>query len=137
MENLEGRINQLGKDIADFLEKTIPGTTGKNGFSPSVDIYESEGTLILIMDLPGMEREQVSVTCNDRILTITGERISEVPEEVEFIKNERRFGRFSRSFSIPHGANSSEIKAKFSRGILRVSVPLNENQKSSTHIDIE
>lgn len=137
MENLEGRINQLGKDIVEFLEKAMPGTAGNNGFSPDVDIYTLENEVVFLIDLPGMDKDQVALTTNGNVLTVSGERASGLPEDTGFNRKERRFGRFSRSFALPEGANSSGIKAKFSKGVLRVSIPLNEDQKGSTHIDIE
>ena len=101
-----------------------------DGWSPSVDVYEEESGYVFTADLPGLKKEDVSLTVEDGVLTITGERKSE--REVEpsaFQRLERSFGKFTRRFSLPSQVDASKVEAGFTDGVLTVKVPKSEAAK--------
>jgi HSP20 family protein len=99
-------------------------------WAPSVDIYETEQELVLRADLPGLEEKDLDVRVENNMLTIRGERHFEknVKEE-NFLRVERSYGSFSRSFSLPDTVNSDAVKAEYKNGVLTVSLPKREESK--------
>jgi HSP20 family protein len=98
---------------------------GELTWVPEVEVYERANTLIARVDLPGMKKEDVSVTVTDEGLTIEGERKHEAEKEKnDWYRSERSYGKFVRVIALPEGVNASAIKATFERGVLEVTVPL-------------
>lgn len=94
-------------------------------FSPRVDIAEDDKNTYLHVELPGMEKENVTVSIGeDRILTIKGERKNELKNEGKnFVRMERSYGSFTRSFQLPDNAKAEHITAEFKNGILNITLP--------------
>jgi HSP20 family protein len=91
---------------------------------PEADFIETENELVLEMDLPGFTNEDVDVTVEKGVLTIHGERALEREEnEGTYHLRERSWGKFSRSFSIPHTIESEAVDAGFHQGVLTVKLP--------------
>jgi len=101
------------------------------GFAPRVDITEDDTNLYVHAEIPGMTKENVNLVVNeDRMLTIKGEKKSESKtENKSFIRNERSYGSFSRSFILPENVDIEKIAAKFEHGVLEVSMPKKEPEK--------
>lgn len=79
---------------------------------------------MLAVDLPGISEEDVSLEVDDGVLTISGERSRTIDEKDDrYYRCERRFGRFSRSVTLPQGIDASGIRAEFESGVLEVHVP--------------
>jgi len=98
---------------------------------PPVDIYQNgEHELVLKAELPDMSREDIDVSVENFVLTIKGEKKNdrEVKEE-QYHHAERRYGSFSRSFSLPHTVDTSKVAAEYKHGVLTVRVPLREEAK--------
>lgn len=94
---------------------------------PSVDITEDEKEYLIKADLPEMKKEDVHVTFEDGVLTITGERKVEKEEKNrKFHRIEREHGRFVRSFTLPENADATKIAAEFKEGVLVLRLPKNE-----------
>ncbi len=104
-----------------------PAAGSGNGGStwlPALDVWETDAEIVLALDLPGSSEDKVSIEVEDGVLTITGEREREVKQETDrFYRFERRFGRFSRSVTLPQGVNEADIGAEFKDGVLEVHVP--------------
>lgn len=93
-------------------------------WSPRVDIIEDEREFVVKAELPEMKREDVKVTVEDGILTITGERKQEKEEKNRrFHRVEREYGSFLRSFTLPATAAPDKVSAEFKDGILRIHLP--------------
>lgn len=92
------------------------------GWSPGIDLAESDGAYLISLDLPGVSRESIEVTWRDRILAVSGERL---PEEGagRALRQERAFGRFYRAFTIPGAVRADRIEASFEDGILTIKAP--------------
>ncbi|MCH7474956.1 MAG: Hsp20/alpha crystallin family protein [Gemmatimonadetes bacterium] len=104
------------------------GSAFPTGWSPSVDVRESDDEFLVSAELPGLKAGDVEVTIEDGVLSLTGEK-KEVIEEGGG-KNgsgrhvvERRYGRFVRKFSLPREVNAGKVTAKFADGVLEVALP--------------
>ena len=97
---------------------------------PPVDIYQSgDHELVLKAELPDMAREDIDITVENSVLTIKGEkRLGDVKEE-QFHHVERRYGSFSRSFSLPRTVDAGKVSAEYRNGLLTIKLPLREEAK--------
>ena len=100
-------------------------------WSPEVDISEDDHGYVLKADLPEMKKEDVRVTVEDGILSVSGERKSEKEDQKrKFHRVERSFGNFRRSFTLPDDADSMKVTAEFRDGVLKVHLPTTARPKS-------
>jgi HSP20 family protein len=91
---------------------------------PAVDILEKEGDLILRAELPGLEEKDIELKLEGNVLTLKGERKFENKDKREnYHRVESYYGSFSRSFTLPEGADRDKISAEYKNGILTVKVP--------------
>ncbi|OFV87674.1 MAG: molecular chaperone [Acidobacteria bacterium RBG_16_70_10] len=99
-------------------------------WAPAVDIYEHEGNIVLKAELPGIDPKDVDVRVENNVLTLHGERKvdSEVKRE-QYHRVERAYGSFTRSFTLPNVVDTEKIKAEYSDGVLRVTLPQREEAK--------
>ena len=106
------------------------GRTSSTSWMPSVDVWETEGELVYAFDLPGISQDKISVELEDNALTVTGERErSQEASDERFYRFERRFGTFSRTIALPHGATDDGINAEYKDGVLEVHVRKPEQPK--------
>lgn len=127
--SLQDRINRLFDD-------TLRGTTEgdeqlmRGAWAPAVDIHESENGFTVTADLPGVNKEDIKIDLKDNTLTISGEKKFEekTPKE-NYIRIERSYGNFVRSFSMPNNIDSGKIKATFKDGTLELNIPKKEEAK--------
>lgn len=113
----------------------FPTRTGANqeglwNWNPAVDVYENDAAIVVKAELPGVDKDQIAVNVEGRILTIKGERKTEneVKEE-SYYRRERTYGHFERSFTLPAEVNQEMIKADFKDGVLKIEVPKPEEKK--------
>ena len=99
-------------------------------WAPAVDIYETEHELVVKADLPDVNPQDLDIRVENNILTIRGERKFEnkVNEE-NYLRVERAYGSFSRSFSLANSVKSDAIKADYQNGVLTLSIPKREEAK--------
>jgi HSP20 family protein len=98
--------------------------------SPSVDIYEDKNDVVIKAEIPGMKKEDVSVSISDEILTISGEKKAEENvEKKNYHRIERTFGSFTRRMRLPPGLQEDKVKAVFKDGVLEVRIPKTEAAK--------
>lgn len=108
----------------DFFSSLINNNAQTNStFVPTVDIYEKDNTIFLEAELPGFDKNDLNVDIEGKIITLSGERKEEDPEGENRYRQERRYGKFERSFRLGFEADSSTIKARYENGILTVEVP--------------
>ena len=103
-------------------------------WTPPVDIFETEShDLVIKAELPDMSREDIEVTVEHNTLTLRGDKKvpSDVTEE-QFRRLERRYGTFSRSFTLPNTVDASKVSADYKNGVLTVKLPFREEAKSRT-----
>jgi HSP20 family protein len=125
------RLDQLfNETLADWFGGRVTEALERGGWFPAVDIREEEGVLTFVADLPGLERDDVEVTLENNVLTVKGERRSEVEEKRDtYHRVERSFGAFTRSFALPHGVDAGKVSAKFTNGVLTLTIPKTEAAK--------
>ena len=107
---------------------------------PAVDIFETKDReYVLKAELPDMKREDIAVTFENNVLTLTGERKAEFDEnDGTFHRSERAYGRFSRSFTLPATVDAHRINAAYKDGVLTIRVPQREEAKPrQIAVDIE
>ena len=113
---LQNRVNSL---FRDFNEGESSLTT--ISFIPAVDIYEEEKKIILKLEVPGVPEKDLDVTVENNTLTVKGERKFEKEEKEEnFHRIERRYGSFSRAFTLPTTVETENIDAKYENGVLKL-----------------
>ncbi len=101
--------------------------------SPSVDIYEEGGEVVLKAEIPGMKKEDIHVDITDRTVTISGEkRKEEKIERKDYVHLERSYGSFVRSFQLPSEVATDKARAIFKEGVLEVRVPRTEEAARKT-----
>ncbi|HEX5461005.1 MAG TPA: Hsp20/alpha crystallin family protein [Steroidobacteraceae bacterium] len=118
----------------------LPGSSETTAeWSPSVDISETDGEYLLKAQLPAVKREDVHLTYDDGMLTISGERKQETEHKGEkFHRIESFHGSFSRSFSLPDAINAGAIRAEAKDGVVTVHVPKSKAEaKKPTEIKIQ
>jgi HSP20 family protein len=126
----------------DFLGRaaTGRGSTGTQGqlWAPRLEAYARDGDLVLHADLPGVSLEDVDITLDGNVLTISGERKVRIHEEgVSYYLNELPYGAFRRSVTFPEGVDADSIKARFENGVLEVVLPEATAQLEPKKIAIE
>lgn len=101
-------------------------TFEREGFAPTVEVKENKNEFIFKADLPGVKSDDLDVTVTGNRLTISGKRESEERTEDEserYYAYERSYGNFSRSFTLPEGADLESMDAELKEGVLRITVP--------------
>ena len=99
-------------------------------WAPSVDVIEDEKEWLVKADLPEVKKEDVKVTVENGVLTLTGERKFEKEEkEKKYHRIERSYGNFLRSFTLPDTADGSKVNAEFKDGLLKVHIAKTEKAK--------
>ena len=111
---------------SDPFTMLTPGT-----WVPSVDVYQNgDSEVVLKAELPDMTRDDIDITVENGTLTIRGEkRLSTEVKEDQFHLLERRYGTFSRSFSLPRTVDAGKVAAEYRNGVLTVRLPLREDAK--------
>ena len=106
-------------------------TAPNNTWMPPVDIFQSdEHELVLKAELPDMSREDIDINIENFVLTIKGEKkVSIDVKEEQYHHVERRYGAFSRSFSLPQTVDPGRVSAEYKQGVLTVRLPLREDAK--------
>jgi HSP20 family protein len=123
-EPFSNEVNRLFNTLFDA------GEVGDRRWVPATDLLEKDDHFVLRADLPGLSEDDVSIEVQDNTLTVSGERKAEHEESDRgWYRVERSFGRFSRSLTLPEGADPDAITAEFDRGVLEVRVPKPEKRK--------
>ncbi|HXJ18439.1 MAG TPA: Hsp20/alpha crystallin family protein [Candidatus Polarisedimenticolia bacterium] len=126
-------LTALQDQMNRLFETTFPGRPDESAltaWSPSVDIYETENELVLKADLPDINEKDLDVRVENNMLTIRGERkFEQKVKEENYLRIERSYGAFSRSFSLPNTVNTEAIKADYKNGVLTVELPKRAESK--------
>ena len=126
LSSLQDQFNRLFNESF----RTHSEESALTSWAPAVDIYETPNELVVKADLPDVNEKDIDVRVENNLLTIRGERKFEksVSEE-NFLRVERTYGSFSRSFSLPNTANAETIAAEYKNGVLTVTLPKREESK--------
>ena len=107
--------------LMDELLRTSANGNRVTGFTPPVDVHETDDEYVVHVDLPGVKSEDVNIEVNDSMLSLSGSR---VPEETGAAQlAERPYGTFARTLTLPQGVNSDSIEAGYQDGVLELRIP--------------
>ncbi len=129
MSGLQERMNRLFSDIrsrSPFGEEEL----AQGAWIPAVDIFETNDSIVLKAELPGVKKEEIGVEVKDNTLTLKGEKKfeKEVKEE-NYHRIERSYGSFQRAFTLPNTVQPENVRAKFKDGILEITLPKHEEAR--------
>ncbi len=126
-------LSGLQEQVNRLFETSFKGRSDNSAlttWAPAVDIYETENELVVKADLPDINEKDLDVRIENNTLTVRGERKFEKKvEEENYLRVERTYGSFSRSFSLPNTVNSEAIKAVYKNGVLTVELPKRAESK--------
>lgn len=133
MDRLQNEVNRLFEGYLAPDGRVVPGAPMQSGgrlWSPSVDIAESENEIVLRAELPGMKQEDIDIELSSDTLTLRGERRFEDEERKQnFVRVERSYGRFQRSFTLGVPIQQDKVQATYRDGILDIHLPKSEDLK--------
>lgn len=121
-------LNTLQEQMNRLFEGTVFRGRGNDSalttWAPAVDIYETENELVVKADLPEVSEKDLDIRVENNILTIRGERkFEQTVSEDNYLRVERAYGSFSRSFSLANSVDTEAIQAEYRNGVLTVRVP--------------
>ena len=118
-------ITTLRDEMNRLFSRAVgDGTSSGSAWTPAVDVYETEGSIELRAELPGLDAGDIDIEVDDNVLTLKGERrFQEAVEDGRYYRVERAYGHFNRSLTLPQGVRSDEISATFDKGVLSVRIP--------------
>ena len=126
LSTLQDQFNRLFNESF----RNHPEESALTTWAPAVDIYETPNELVVKADLPDVNEKDIDVRVENNLLTIRGERKFEKSiSEENFLRVERTYGSFSRSFSLPNTVNAESIGAEYKNGVLTVTLPKREESK--------
>lgn len=98
-------------------------------WKPVTDIFDTEDSYVLKMEIPGYTKEDVNIEFKDNILSISGEKKDEFGEDASVLRTERRSGKFARSFKMPNHVDGQRIDATLKNGVLELKIAKPEEKK--------
>ena len=131
--------DRFNRAFNETYGRSDEGLLTSGAWVPPVDIYQNgDAELVLKAELPDMTREDIDITVDKGALTIKGEKkFAGEPKDDQFHRIERRYGAFSRSFSLPATVDVTKVAADYKNGVLTVRLPLREEAKPrSIKIDV-
>ncbi len=111
----------------DFFGRVMGNGNRVTGWAPVLDVREAEGEYLVLVDLPGVKSEDVTIEVNDEVLTISGSRVPVETGEAQRV--ERPYGSFVRTLTLPKGIDSENIVADYHDGVLELHIPKPAEQK--------
>ena len=124
-------IASLQNDMSRFMNGLLEGNGRTNqGWVPALDVWETQDEIVYALDLPGISEDKISVELDEGALTVTAERErNQEQSEERFYRFERRYGSFSRTFTVPQGVSDSDVTADYQNGVLEVHIKKPEQPK--------
>jgi HSP20 family protein len=130
MTSLQERMNRLFSDVARVRTPFSEEEITQGAWAPPVDIYETNDSIVLKAELPGIAKEDIVLEVKDNTLTLKGEkRIESEIKEENYHRVERSYGTFQRAFTLPGTVQQDRVKAKFKDGVLEIMLPKVEQAK--------
>ncbi len=132
LSRLQSELNRL---FQVFVESHNRGAGPSTSWDPSLDVLDDGQTIRVLLELPGVEPEDVRVTIRGRVVTIRGQKKGRIRarEGMRFFCMERYFGNFVKSVPLPRPVNTREAKAHFREGVLEVTLPRVPDMREKEH----
>ncbi len=129
-------LRRMQREIDRLFEDFMPARGAGNGdqetavWAPRVDLTETDDAYAVHVDAPGMKKDDFNINWQDNTLTVSGERKWEAKDDREnFVRVERSYGHFFRSFRLPKAVNGDDISASYDAGVLTIRVPKTEESR--------
>lgn len=123
MDRLQREMSRLSEAFGPRRYRTAPAY-------PAMNVWMSEDKLLVTSEVPGVSPKDIDVSVVNDTLTLSGERSSDSPAEgAQYYRNERGFGKFSRSLQLPYPVDANKVEASFKHGVLRITLPRKEEDK--------
>ncbi len=137
LENVRKSFELFNSIINNIENQSERGSIAS--FLPAVNTREEDDAYFIEVDLPGVKKEDIEITTEDNILTISGERkLKKEAKENDYYKVESAYGKFSRSFTLPEKVDTSKIEAKNENGVLEIIIPkIKDEEKKPKKIKIK
>jgi HSP20 family protein len=122
--DMQSQMNRMFEQmLGNFAPRGGRQLEGVTEWAPPIDVTTQNGNIVIRAELPGVKPEDVDITLQGNVLTISGERKAEQEEERGgYHIKERRYGSFSRSLTPPQGTDESKINARYEHGVLELTV---------------
>lgn len=122
IEMMEKEINKMFNDLFRSFDRSYE--------YPLMDIIDSKDDLVVYVEIPGVNKDDIKVKIHNDVLTISGERKEpDLPEKANCLIREREFGKFMRSIRLPYPIEVSKVNAEYKDGILKIILPKKEEVK--------
>jgi HSP20 family protein len=127
------RLASLGEEMDRLFESPFgpffrsPGSF--RSWSPALDVYQDKDSFTVVVELPGLKKEEIDISLHDDVLTISGERRAHEKKGKEGFRTERFYGSFQRTVTLPAAVDAKNVKASYQDGILKVVLPKAEEAK--------
>ena len=126
------RLSTLRNELDRLFDLSWSGRDSGlfGGWSPALDVFDEKDHFVVNAELPGMKKEEIELSFEDGVLSISGERKQSTEKTAgETYRSERYFGKFQRSVTLATAVDSSRISASYKDGILAVTLPKSEAAK--------
>jgi HSP20 family protein len=118
LTNMRAEMDRVFESTGSFSASTAP----LSRWNPAVNVYQDQDRFTVVVELPGLKKEEIEISLYDDTLTIAGEGKREESSEQEFL-TERLYGKFQRSLTLPTAVNAEKVKASYKGGLLQVELP--------------
>lgn len=135
--SLQQGINRLFEDVftqaGDYDDETM------GAWRPPVDIIDTEPAIVIFVEIPGVVKDAVAIEVKENVLSIAGERtVDDSVGNGSYMRSERVFGKFARSFALPAMISTEKITASFKDGVLKITIPKpDQEQPRKVAINVE
>ena len=140
--DMQSEMNRMFDEVFGNLARTSGGGRQRgevpSRWAPALDVLQEDGDIVVRAELPGVKQEDVDITLQNGVLSISGERRAEEQKEGSgYYVRERLYGSFQRSMGLPEGVDESKIRARFQDGVLEVRVEGAAAVRETKRIQIE
>ena len=126
------RLTNMRAEMDRVFESTVGSFSRSpaplSRWNPAVNVYQDKDRFTVVVELPGLKKEEIEISLHDDTLTIAGERKREESSAQEFL-TERLYGKFQRSLTLPTAVDAEKVKANYKNGLLQVVLPKAEEAK--------
>jgi HSP20 family protein len=128
--SIQERMNRVVDETMRALYPHEDEELEKGTWMPAVDIHETEDGYVVKADLPGIKKDDIQIDLKDSTLTLKGEKkFEENVSKDNYVRTERSYGTFVRSFTLPENVDAEKIKASYKDGVLELTLPKREEAK--------
>jgi len=127
--NLWDEMDRLQREMNRLFDNIDRATPSVSGF-PAMNVWMSEDGAVVTAELPGMDVKDLDISVSGETLSVTGERkADDLPKDAVYQRQERNFGKFTRTIDLPFQIDANKVQANLEKGILRILLPRAEQDK--------